>query len=123
MNVEYAHVNNVTYYSYFDTAVNHLLVISGALDIQKSEYVALVVESSCSYYRSIAFPDVLDIGLRVAKLGNSSVRYEIGVFRKGEEEICASGYFVHVYVDRASGTSVSIPAQSRDLLGRYLVEK
>ena len=122
-NDAYSHVNNVAYYSYFDTAVNHLLITSGALDIQNSKCVAVVAQSSCSYYQSVAFPDVLHVGLRVAKLGRSSVRYEIGIFRKGEEAICASGYFVHVYVDRASGNSVPIPAEPRELLSRYLIEQ
>lgn len=118
-NDAYAHVNNVTYYSYFDTAVNQLLITSGLLDIQHSECVALVAESGCSYYRSVAFPDVLEIGLRIAKLGRSSVRYEIGVFRQGEGEICAAGHFVHVYVDRASGATTPIPPKARDLLAKY----
>ena len=98
----YGHVNNVVYYSYFDTAVNHYLIEQGALDIEHSTVIGLVVESSCQYFAPIAFPDVVAVGLRVAKLGNSSVRYEIGIFRNEEDSASAQGHFVHVYVDRAT---------------------
>lgn len=112
-------MNNVTYYSYFDTAVNHLLVNAGLLDIRGSSAIALVVESSCKYYRSVAFPDVLEIGLRVANLGRSSVRYEIGVFRQDDPLICASGHFIHVYVDRASGSPIAMDADTRTFLSAF----
>lgn len=118
-NDSYAHVNNVNYYSFFDTAVNHLLISGGALHIRESAVVALVVESLCSFYQSVSFPDVLEIGLRVAKLGRSSVRYDIGIFRKGEPRICAAGYFVHVYVDKTSQIPAPIPEASRRLLQEF----
>lgn len=118
----YGHVNNVQYYSYFDTAVNHYLIRSGWLDIQHGEVVGLVVETKCSYAASVAFPDELDIGLRVEKLGNSSVRYGIGIFRKGEELAAAEGYFVHVYVDRKSNTPVRVPDALRRVLQPLLRE-
>jgi acyl-CoA thioester hydrolase len=112
----YGHVNNVQYYSYFDTAVNHYLIKSGWLDIHHGDVVGLVVETKCGYAASIAFPDELDIGLRVEKLGNSSVRYGIGIFRKGEPLAAAEGYFVHVYVDRRTNTPVRVPDALRDVL-------
>lgn len=112
----YGHVNNVTYYSYFDTAVNQYLIERGVLDIHNGDVVGLVVDTGCSYFRSIAFPDRLQIGVRVAKLGNSSVRYEVAVFREEDEVICAAGHFVHVYVDRESGRPVPIPDNTREAL-------
>lgn len=112
----YGHVNNVTYYSYFDTAVNQYLIERGVLDIHNGDVVGLVVDTGCSYFRSIAFPDRLQIGVRVAKLGNSSVRYEVAVFREKDEAICAAGHFVHVYVDRESGRPVPIPDNTREAL-------
>lgn len=118
----YGHVNNVQYYSYFDTAVNHYLITSGWLDIHHGEVVGLVVETRCSYAASIAFPDELDIGLRVEKLGNSSVRYGIGIFRRGEALAAAEGHFVHVYVDRQTNTPVRVPEALRAVLQPLLME-
>ncbi|MFZ5560389.1 MAG: acyl-CoA thioesterase [Pseudomonadota bacterium] len=118
----FGHVNNVQYYSYFDTAVNHYLIKSGWLDLHHGEVVGLVVETKCSYAVSIAFPDELDIGLRVEKLGNSSVRYGIGIFRQGEQLAAAEGYFVHVYVDRKTSTPVRVPAALCRVLQPLLVE-
>lgn len=117
----YGHVNNVQYYSYFDTAVNHYLISSGWLDIHNGEVVGLVVETKCGYAASIAFPDEIDIGLRVEKLGNSSVRYGIGIFRRGEPLAAAEGYFVHVYVDRKSNTPVRVPDALRQVLAPLLM--
>jgi acyl-CoA thioester hydrolase len=112
----YGHVNNVQYYSYFDTAVNHFLITEKWLDIQQGEVVGLVVETRCTYHASVAFPDVLEVGLRVERLGNSSVRYGLAIFRQGEQEAAAEGYFVHVYVDRKTNTPVSLPDTLRQLL-------
>ena len=98
----YGHVNNVIYYSYFDTVVNEYLILQGALDIAKSTVIGLVVETGCSYFDSIAFPEKIDAGLRVTKIGNSSVRYEVALFREGGEVAVAQGHFVHVYVDRVT---------------------
>lgn len=112
----YGHVNNVHYYSYFDTAVNRFLIERGVLDIHDGEVVAFVVETGCSYFRSLAFPDTVHVGVRVAKLGNSSVRYEIGLYRNDEETPCAAGHFVHVYVERASNRPVPIPDAARAVL-------
>ncbi|TBU92992.1 acyl-CoA thioesterase [Phytopseudomonas dryadis] len=109
----YGHVNNVTYYSYFDSAVNGYLIGEGGLDIHHGEVVGFVVSSSCDYFASIAFPERIEIGLRVARLGNSSVQYELAVFKEGEQQACAAGRFVHVFVDRASNRPVAIPERLR----------
>lgn len=105
----YGHVNNVTYYSYFDTIVNGYLIEQGALDFAKSVVIGLVVETQCNYFKPITFPDTITGGLRVAHCGTSSVRYEIGLFREDDEMACAQGHFVHVYVDRMTSKPVSLP--------------
>ncbi len=112
----YGHVNNVVYYSYFDTAVNQFLIEAGVLDIHKGEVVGFVVDSGCAYFAPIAFPDAVHAGIRVAKLGNSSVRYEIALYRNNDPLPAAAGHFVHVYVERASNRSVPIPAAVREVL-------
>jgi acyl-CoA thioester hydrolase len=112
----YRHVNNVVYYSYFDTVVNQYLVERGVLDIETSTVIGLVVETQCHYFSPIAFPDIVHAGLRVAKLGTSSVRYEIGIFRNAEAQAAAQGHFVHVYVDRASNRPTPLPAPLRAAL-------
>jgi acyl-CoA thioester hydrolase len=119
----YGHVNNVVYYSYFDTAVNQYLIEQRALNIETSKVIGLVVETQCRYFASITFPDVVHAGLRVAKLGNSSVRYEIGLFRNEEQTASAQGYFIHVYVDRATRRALSLPAELRTALERILTAK
>ncbi len=116
----YGHVNNVVYYSYFDTVVNQYLIEQGALDLVKSTVIGLVVETQCEYFAPLSFPDVVNAGLRVAKIGNSSVRYEIGLFRNDENTASAQGYFVHVYVDRATRRSTSVPADMRAALEKIL---
>ncbi|MCP9340304.1 acyl-CoA thioesterase [Stutzerimonas xanthomarina] len=118
----YGHVNNVVYYSYFDSAVNAYLIERGGLDIHEGEVVGFVVSSSCDYFASIAFPDVLEVGLRVGKLGNSSVQYELAIFKAGEAQACAAGRFVHVFVDRASNRPTPIPAGLRQALEALAVE-
>jgi acyl-CoA thioester hydrolase len=96
----YGHVNNVEYYSYFDTVINRYLIRHGGLDIHRGTQIGLCVESHCRFADSLAFPETVDAGLRVAHLGRSSVRYEIGLFREGSETPAAEGWFVHVFVDR-----------------------
>ena len=118
----YGHVNNVIYYSYFDTAVNKWLIDNGLLDYLRSETIGLVVETSCTYFRPVAFPDVIDAGLRVAHLGRSSVRYEVGLFRSDEPTVAAAGRFTHVYVDRARNRPVAIDETMRSRLQRLMVE-
>jgi acyl-CoA thioester hydrolase len=116
----YGHVNNVTYYSFFDSAVNSYLIERGGLDIHDGEVVGFVVSSSCDYFASIAYPDLIEVGVRVGKLGNSSVQYELAVFKVGEAEACAAGRFVHVFVDRASNRPVAIPDGLREALSLLL---
>jgi acyl-CoA thioester hydrolase len=117
----YGHVNNVVYYSLFDTAVGHYMLHEAGLDPWSHGVVGLVVETGCRYHRSMAFPDTVHVGLRVAHLGKSSVRYEIGIFRNDEDSACADGHFVHVFVDRPTQRPVSIPEQIRDALKRLMV--
>src|SRR3712207_1378712 len=117
----YGHVNNVVYYSYFDTVVNEYLVTSGSLDIERSPVIGLVVETRCRFFRPITFPDTVHAGLRVARLGNSSVRYEIGLFRNDEETAAAQGYFVHVYVDREGRRPTTLPTGMREALERLVI--
>ena len=112
----YGHVNNVTYYSYFDTVVNQHLIAAGALDPETSPVFGVVVETSCRFLESLTFPETVDAGLRVTKLGTSSVAYEIGLFREGQDSPVAIGAFVHVYVDRESRRPRDIPVEVRDLL-------
>jgi acyl-CoA thioester hydrolase len=116
----YGHVNNVVYYSFFDTVVNQYLVAAGGLDIEQSAVIGLVVETLCRYFKPITFPDTVEAGLRVGRLGNSSVRYEIAIFRQGERTAAAAGHFVHVYVDRAGRRPVPVPNAIREALTRIL---
>jgi acyl-CoA thioester hydrolase len=117
----YLHVNNVVYYSFFDTAVNQYLIEQGVLDIERSNIIGLVVETKCNYFMPVTFPDLVHAGLRVEKLGNSSVRYGIGLFRNNDVSTAAQGHFVHVYVDRATRKAAAIPTDMRAALERILV--
>ena len=119
----YGHVNNVTYYAYFDTVVNNYLIDEGGLDIFDAPVIGVVVETMCRFTESVAYPETIELGLRVAKLGNSSVRYELAVFRQGGETAIASGHFVHVFVDRASNKSVPIPDPIRTALNRLRTDE
>lgn len=112
----YGHVNNVIYYSWFDTAVNQFLVMNGVLDIEHSPAIGLVIETQCNYLASVTFPDRISVGVVVAKLGNSSVRYELGIFRDDEDRASAQGHFVHVYVDRLTRRPTAISDKLRALL-------
>lgn len=105
----YGHVNNVVYYSLFDTAVNGWLIDAGALDIHRGEVIGLVVETHCNYFAPVEFPRKIDAGLRVARLGSTSVRYEIGLFAEHEPLTAARGHFIHVYVDRATRRPAALP--------------
>jgi acyl-CoA thioester hydrolase len=118
----YGHVNNVVYYSYVDTIVNRYLVEEGGLDIHRSEVIGIVVDSHCTYHAPISFPDVLDGALRVGRIGRSSVRYEVAVFRQGDETAAATAHFVHVFVDRGTMRPVPIPQGMRAALERLIVE-
>jgi acyl-CoA thioester hydrolase len=118
----YLHVNNVVYFSYFDTAVNQNLLESGALTIENSEVVGLVVNNQCQFFASIAFPDTVHVGLGVEKIGNSSVTYRLGIFKNEENQLSALGSYTHVYVNRKTQRPVPIPEQTRILFESLLVQ-
>lgn len=116
----YGHINNVTYYSYFDSAVNRYLIEEGGLDIHNGPIVGYVVSSSCQYKKGIAYPELIEAGLKIIKLGNSSATYGVGIFKEGELESSAHGEFVHVFVHRAESKSVQIPANIRLALEKLM---
>lgn len=115
-NDAYGHLNNVVYYEFFDTAVNQLQIEAGLLDVEKSPVIGLVVETQCNYFSSLAYPQQVEAGVRVAHLGGSSVRYEIGLFAAGSDAPAAQGHFIHVYVDRVTQKPAQIPAPTRTFL-------
>jgi acyl-CoA thioester hydrolase len=115
-NDAYGHVNNVVYYSWFDTVVNAHLIEHGVLDIHHGQAIGLVVETQCNYFAPLAFPQTVEAGLRVARLGHSSVRYEVALFAQDQDLCAARGHFVHVYVDRVSRRPVSLPDPLKQLL-------
>ena len=121
-NDSYGHVNNVTYYSYFDTVVNEHLIRAGGLDIGNDPVVGYVVESSCRFRNPLTFPETIDAGLRVTRLGATSVTYEIGIFRQGDDEPAATGRFVHVWVNRATQRPAPIPPRIRAELQPLMTE-
>ncbi len=114
-NDAYGHVNNVVYYSWFDTAVNAYLIEQGALDIHHSDAIGLVIETQGNYFASLAFPQTIEAGIRVARIGSSSVRYEVGIFGEGEMT-AAKGHFVHVYVDKTTRRPVPLPDKLKSVL-------
>jgi acyl-CoA thioester hydrolase len=116
----YGHVNNVVYYSFFDTVVNRYLIDNKALDFRDGKVIGLVLETSCSYFKPVAYPDRITAALAVEHLGNSSVRYRLAVFRNDDGEAAAQGHFVHVYVDRATNRPVPLPDALRKTLERIL---
>jgi len=118
----YGHVNNVQYYSFFDTVVNGYLIAEGVLDPHASAVIGLVVETKCNYFESLTFPDEIQAGLRVGRIGGSSVRYEIGLFRCEDTQAAAQGHFVHVYVDRATRRPVALPDALRRALAPLLTQ-
>jgi acyl-CoA thioester hydrolase len=117
----YGHVNNVVYYSYFDTVVNEYLIRAGVLDVEHGETIGLVVETQCNYFAPLVFPERIEAGLRVARLGSTSVRYEVGLFKEGEMLPAAQGHFVHVYVDRGTRRPVALPDRLREVLEGLVV--
>jgi acyl-CoA thioester hydrolase len=117
----YGHVNNVVYYSYFDTVINQYLIAAGGLDIATSPVIGIAAESQCRFRRELTFPETVEAGLRVAHLGNSSVRYEIGLFTPAHEQPAAIGYFVHVFVDRTTHRPAPIPSTIRSALERLRI--
>ncbi len=119
-NDAYGHINNVTYYGFFDTIVNEYLIAAGALDIHEGAVIGLVVETGCKYSASLEFPQKLEGALRVARIGNSSVRYELAIFRAGDDKPAAEGFFVHVYVDRATRRPEPLPESLRSALKKLV---
>ena len=120
-NDAYGHVNNVVYYSYFDTVVNTYLIEKGVLDIAKSPVIGYTVETGCNYFSPLTYPEKVTAGLRVAHLGRTSVRYEIALFGEGSDTAAAQGHFVHVYVERASNRPTPLPGDLRAALGKIAV--
>jgi acyl-CoA thioester hydrolase len=118
----YGHVNNVNYYSFFDTAIAHYLIREGGLDPKNSRFVGFCIESGCRYRKPITYPEMITAGIRVGRLGRSSVRYEIGLFRGDDDETAADGYFVHVFVDRDTEIPSPLPPSIRDALSKIVVE-
>jgi acyl-CoA thioester hydrolase len=118
----YGHMNNVVHYALFDTAVNGWLIDEGVLDIHRGDQIGLIVETGCRYFAEMAFPDVVTAGIRVARLGNSSVRYEIGLFRNDEQEAAAEGFFIHVYVDAATRRPAPLNPALRACLERIVAD-
>jgi acyl-CoA thioester hydrolase len=116
----YGHINNALYYAFFDTAINEYLIVQGGLNIVSGAVIAFAAESHCQYLRPLAFPEVIEVGLRVGKLGNSSVRYELAIFKPSENFAAANGYFVHVFVDRKTQRPVTIPSEIRAALERLV---
>ncbi|MBC7608161.1 MAG: acyl-CoA thioesterase [Polaromonas sp.] len=113
----YGHVNNVVYYSWFDTAVNGLLIERSSIDIHSGEVIGLVIETQCNYFAPLAFPGAVVAGIRVAHIGSSSVRYEVGIFPADQNQPCAAkGHFVHVYVDRVTRRPIALPTQLLSVL-------
>ena len=119
----YGHVNNVTYYSYFDTAANSLLIQKTGFDIHHSKMIGLVVDSACSFLQELSFPEVVEVGVAIGKIGNSSLRYELAIFKQNQPLAAAQGHFVHVFVDRESRQTVAIPQTMRDVLAEYLLNE
>ncbi|MFW1925518.1 acyl-CoA thioesterase [Acinetobacter ursingii] len=118
----YGHVNNVTYYSYFDTAANSLLIQHAGFDIRQSPIIGLVVDSACSFFQELSFPDVIEVGVAIAKIGNSSLRYELAIFKQHHVEPSAQGHFVHVFVDRETRKTTPVPDTIRMALKPYILK-
>lgn len=112
----YGHVNNVTYYSYFDTVIGNFLIREGGLDPLRGPVIGFAVENGCRFHAALTYPDTVHVGLRVGRLGTSSARYEIGIFRNDDDAACADGHFVHVFVDRITQRPVAMPASIRQAL-------
>jgi len=117
----YGHVNNVTYYSYFDTAANALLIQKTGFDIHQSQSIGLVVDSACSFFQELSFPEIIQVGVAIGKIGNTSLRYELAIFKQGQEQASAQGHFVHVFVDRETRKTVPISESFREVLEKFLL--
>ncbi|MFV5441584.1 thioesterase family protein [Acinetobacter oleivorans] len=117
----YGHVNNVTYYSYFDTAANALLIQKTGFNIHQSQSIGLVVDSACSFFQELSFPEIIQVGVAIGKIGNTSLRYELAIFKQGQEQASAQGHFVHVFVDRETRKTIPISESTRDVLEKFLL--
>ncbi|OTG81942.1 thioesterase [Acinetobacter sp. ANC 5054] len=117
----YGHVNNVTYYSYFDTAANALLIQHAGFNLQSTPIIGLVVDSACSFLSELSYPEIIEVGVGISKIGNSSLRYDLAIFKQGQNMAAAQGHFVHVFVDRPTRKSTSIPEDMRDALTHFMV--
>jgi len=118
----YGHLNNVIYYELFDTAVNKWLIKNNLIEIQNGNNIGLIVQSGCNYFSSFAYPEDIDAGIRVTKIGNSSVRYEVGLFKPNDDLASADGFFIHVYVDRASNKPVKLDYEFKKKIDTIFVE-
>lgn len=118
----YGHVNNVTYYSYFDTAANALLIQKAGFDIHHSPLIGLVVSSSCNFMQELSYPEIIEVGVAIEKIGRSSLSYDLAIFKQGQDHASAQGNFVHVFVERAHKKSTPIPLEMRDALTHYLID-
>jgi len=118
----YGHVNNVTYYSYFDTAANALLIQKAGFDIHHSPIIGLVVSSSCNFMQELSYPEIIEVGVAIEKIGNSSLIYDLAIFKQGQDHASAQGNFVHVFVERTHKKSTPIPSEMRDALVHYLID-
>ncbi len=118
----YGHVNNVTYYSYFDTAANALLIQKAGFDIRSSNIIGLVVDSACSFLQELSYPEIIEVGVAIKKIGNTSLTYDLAIFKQGSNQASAQGHFVHVFVDRQTRKSTPISSEMRDALKCYLIE-
>jgi acyl-CoA thioester hydrolase len=120
-NDAYGHINNVVYYSFFDTAVNRYLIERNVLNVLKSEAIGFVIETQCKYFSPIAYPDLIHVGLKVIHLGNSSVKYEVAIFKNDDDIASAAGNFVHVYVNRSTNKPTPIPQNVREILAGLIL--
>lgn len=118
----YGHVNNVTYYSYFDTAANALLIEKAGFDIQHSKIIGLVVQSSCQFLQELSYPEIIEVGVAIEKIGTSSLTYHLAIFKQQQDQASAQGHFVHVFVDRQQRKSTPIPSEMRDALAEYVIK-
>ena len=118
----YGHLNNVIYYELFDTAVNKWLIKNNLIDIKKGNNIGLIVQSGCNYFSSFEYPDDIDAGIRVTKIGNSSVRYEVGLFKQNNDLASADGFFIHVYVDRVSNKPINLDYEFKKKLDTIYVD-
>ncbi|WP_335956877.1 thioesterase family protein [Acinetobacter bereziniae] len=118
----YGHVNNVTYYSYFDTAANALLIQKADFDIHQSPIIGLVVNSSCDFFQELTYPEIIEVGVAISKIGNASLTYDLAIFKQGQSQASAQGQFVHVFVSRKTKKNTPIPQDMRDALQIYLSE-